>query len=132
MKRIVIMTAAALCLFVPGACNRTASRVEAVAESFLKAYYADDKAAMSSLCTPAFAAWMQENQSQVVLPEKTERIIKEALSRTSFKIVSVEVDEKGASARVCYEIKVPYLDKPVPKALKLQLEGRTALVDGIE
>ena len=58
--------------------------------------------------------------------------MKEALSQTSFRIVSVEVDEDAASARVRYDLFVPDLEYPVQMALTLQLEGRTAQVDRIE
>ena len=43
-----------------------------------------------------------------------------------------EVDKETGQALVHYELAVPMLEQPVPKQLRLQLEGRTAAVDGIE
>ena len=131
MKRIITALFAVL---VISACQSTEKRIENVSETFLHAYYTADYAAAAACCTPAFAEQLQAfgSDSQAELPEETQAKIKEALSGTSFVIVSVELDEGAASARVRYDLTVPGLEKPVPKVLKLQLEGRTALVDGIE
>ena len=56
----------------------------------------------------------------------------EAVSGTSFKIVSVEVDEEAGTAVVHYALTVPGIEGAVSKQLRLQLEGRAAAVDGIE
>jgi hypothetical protein len=129
MKRLIIALFALLAL---SACSSTESRVEAVAESFLNVYYAGDYAAAADYCTPDFAEHVVSAGSEAELPADLQLKIKEAVSQTSFDIVSVELDEDAASALVRYELHVPDLEKPVPKALRLQLEGRTALVDGIE
>jgi len=130
MKRLFLLLLAALSL---GACQSTESRVESVAETFLNVYYTGDYAAAADFCTPAFAAQVLSAEQDIqALPDEARQKIKEALSRTSFQIVSVDVDEDAASAIVRYELSVPDAEKPVPKALKLQLEGRTALIDGIQ
>ena len=129
MKRLIIILVALLAL---PACESTESRVEAVAETFLNGYYACDFAAAAACCTPTFAERVLYAGSDVELPADLQQKIKEAVSQTSFEIVSVELDEDAAFARVRYELHVPELEKPVPKTLRLQLEGRTALVDGIE
>ena len=133
MKRFFVLLLAVLAL---GACQSTESRVEAVAETFLHAYYTGDNAAAAAVCTPAYARQVQytgiNGTVAEAMPEKLQDKMKEALSRTSFEIVSVEVDEDAASALVHYALSVPDVEKPVPMTLKLQLEGRTALVDGIE
>ena len=117
-----------------GACSRTEDRVRAVSETFLHAYYTGDYATAAGCCTPALAERLLAFGPDVLVetPDEIRTKIKEALSRTSFEIVSVEVDEDAASAFVHYALSVPDVDKPVPMTLKLQLEGRTALVDGIE
>ena len=134
--RLIRALPALLCLsylFALAACQRTENRVAAVAETFLNAYYTADYRQASEVCTPAFAAQvskgagMEDRISAEVLQK-----IKEAVSRTSFNIVSIEVDKEAGKALVRYELLVPGLEKPVPKKLRLQLEGRTAQVDGIE
>jgi hypothetical protein len=129
MKRFLVILLAVCAL---SACENVEKRVETVAETFLNAYYTTDFAAAAACCTPAFAERVLYDGQDVELPADLQQKIKEAVSQTSFKIVSVELDEGAASARVRYELNVPELEKPVPKALRLQLEGRTALVDGIE
>ena len=127
------LLAAVLCLMAFCACHRTEKRVENVAETFLNVYYTADYDAAAAYCTPALAGQLaQAARAQADLPAETAQKMKEALSQTSFTIVSVELDEATASARVRYDLTVPGLEKPVPKTLRLQLEGRTAAVDGIE
>ena len=133
MKHLLKAALAALALLLAaGACQRAETRVQSVAETFLSAYYTGDYAAAATACTPAFAKAVRYSAPDAALPEETVQKIKEALSRTSFEIVSVTVDKDAASAVVRYDLSVPGLGKPVPKALSLQLEGRTALVDGIQ
>ena len=134
MKRQILRICAAVCcLLAFGACHRTENRVEKTAETFLNVYYGGDYASAAALCTPRLAALVErggETLDQV--PEETAEKMKEALSKTSFQIVSVTVDKDAASARVDYELTVPGLERPVPKSLRLEIEGRTARVDGIE
>ena len=129
---LAVLALGALCTLT--ACQGPESRVRNVSETFLNAYYTGENAAAAAVCTRPFAerllAFGLDVQEDP--PEVTRQKIKEALSGTSFVIVSVELDEGAASARVRYDLTVPGLEKPVPKVLKLQLEGRTALVDGIE
>lgn len=139
MKRILILTVlTVLAAFLLTACQRTEKRVETVAETFLNAYYTADYAAAAALCTPRLAEMLDkaaeaggDEGASALIQERAQKM-KEALSQTSFQIVSVEVDEDAASARVHYNLSVPGLEQPVPMSLKLQLEGRTARVDGIE
>ena len=131
MKKILFATL--LCFGVLAACQRPEKQAESVAESFLKDYYAADYAAAATQCTPRFAALVEQGaDDQETLPADLAQKIKEAVDQTSFKIISIELDEDAASARVTYDVYVPGLEKPVRKALRLQLEGGTALVDGIE
>ena len=131
MKRILTLLFAVLAL---SACQSPETRVQNVAETFLNVYYAGDYGAAADFCTPAFAERLLAFAPDVLVetPDEAQAKIKEALSRTSFEIVSVEVDEDAASALVHYTLSVPDVEKPVPMTLKLQLEGRTALVDGIQ
>lgn len=121
----------ALCLLTVS-CQRAENRVETVAENFLKAYYSTDYARAARLCTPELARLVVKGEMPQDLPEETVQKIKEAVSQTSFKIASVEVDEDTSCATVCYEIFAPGLDDPVEKTLVLKLEGRSAAVDRIE
>jgi len=134
MKRQILQICTAVCcLLAFGACHRTENRVEKTAEAFLSVYYGGDFTSAAVLCTPRFAALVERGGEALdQVPEVTAEKMKEALSKTSFQIVSVIVDEDAASARVDYELTVPGLERPVPKALRLEIEGRTARVDGIE
>ncbi len=134
MKRQTIRICAAVCCLLSlCACHRTENRIGKVAEMFLNGYYAGDYASAAALCTPRLAALVGRGSEHLdQIPEETAVKMKEALSGTSFQIVSVTIDEDAAFARVCYELMAPGLERPVPKTLRLQLEGRTALVDGIE
>lgn len=114
------------------ACNSIETRVEQTAETFLHAYYAGDHAAAAAVSTPSLAGLLMRHDTPESLPEAVRQKMKEALSLTSFKIVSTEVDKDASRAVVHYEISAPGLCRPVSKRLKLQLEGRTAAVDGIE
>lgn len=133
MKKILFRALLALCFFALPACQSTDKRVRGTAQQFLKAYYSADYAAAATLCTPAFAGRVSKGaEAQARVPEEIAQKMKEAVSQTSFNIVSVEVDKEAARAVVHYELAVPMLERPVPKQLLLQLEGRTAAVDGIE
>jgi hypothetical protein len=130
MKRLVTVLLAALVL---GACQSPETRVQNVAETFLNAYYTADYEAAAVCCIPELGERISRMAEEMEgVPAQTVQKIKEALARTSFEIVSVELDEDAASALVRYELSVPDIEKPVPKSLTLQLEGRTALVDGIQ
>ena len=131
MKKTLILLAC--CLLALCACQRAEDRVRTVSETFLHAYYTGDYAAAAAQCTPRLAAPVSKGaEDPAPVPEDLAEKMKEALSQTSFQIVSIELDEDAASALVRYELSVPDCEKPVPMTLKLQLEGRTALVDGIE
>ena len=52
--------------------------------------------------------------------------------QTSFKIISVDLDRETGKAVVHYELTIPGSSLPIPKDLALEIEGRTAAVDGIE
>ena len=135
MKKYLSLMAGLVALMLSlTACESPESRVRNVAETFLHAYYAGDYGAAADFCTPACAERVRYAGPDILvdLPDEAQAKIKEALSRTSFEIVSVEVDEDAASALVHYALSVPDVEKPVPMTLKLQLEGRTALVDGIQ
>ena len=138
MKRYLLI--AALAALALSACQRPEKQAAAVAETFLHAYYTADYAAAAAVCTPrlaeqvlrgADAADGTDEGASALVRERTQTM-KEALSQTSFRIVSVEVDEDAASARVRFDLFVPDLEYPVQMALTLQLEGRTAQVDRIE
>lgn len=133
MKRIAIPILLFCCLLGLTACQSPQKRVRSTAEQFLKAYYSGEYREAAGLCTPAYAKKVARiAEVQGAVPEAIAEKMKEAVSGTSFNIVSVEVDKEAARAVVHYEIAVPMLEAPVPKQLLLQLEGRTAAVDGIE
>ena len=133
MNKIVTCLLTALCLLALTACDRTPKRVTEAAEAFLTAYYTADYAKAAESCTPALAAQVAKGaHAQAAVPDEVAEKMKEAVSQTSFNIVSVAVDKEAGKADVHYELTVPGLEKPVPKTLSLQLEGRTALVDRIE
>ena len=133
MKRIASRILLLGCLLALASCQSAEKRVRHTAEQFLDAYYAGEYREAAGLCTPAYAekvARIADVQGSV--PEAIAEKMNEAVSGTSFNIVSVAVDKEAARAVVQYELAVPMLEAPVPKQLLLQLEGRTAAVDGIE
>ena len=133
MKTIVSRLFLLLCLVALSACHPVDKRVANTAEDFLKAYYSADYAKAASLCTPAFAGQVGKGaEVQERIPAEIVEKMKEAVSQTSFKLVSVEVDKEAGKAVVHYELMAPMLEKPMPKRLLLQLEGHAAAVDGIE
>ena len=133
MDRILKVTCALALLFAFCACERPEARVRSVAETFLNVYYTGDYARAADFCTPQLARTLERaGETQGELPDELEQKMKEAVSKTSFNIVSVEVDEKAGSAVVHYDVSVPGIEKPVPKKLLLKLEGRTALVNHVE
>lgn len=133
LKKMFPLAAALILVLLAASCNSSEKRVNAAAESFLKAYYSADYEAAAGFCTPEFSRIVNMGaKAQQAVPEETAQKMKEAVAATSFRIVSSQVDKEAASALVRCEVIVPALEKPVPKLLKLKLEGRTALVDGIE
>ena len=133
MKKIVTWTFVACCLLALSACQSQEKRIRNTAEQFLKAYYTADYKAAATYCSPALASRLNRGAEMGShVPEEIAAKMKEAVLQTSFKVVSVEVDKENACAVVHYEITSPMLDGPVMKQMLLQLEGRTAAVDGIE
>lgn len=133
MKRILILTVALCCLLGLTACQSPEKRAQATAEQFLTAFYAGEYGAAADFCTPACAARLSKVSAvQNAVPDEIAQKMKEAVSGTSFKIVSVEVDEEAGTAVVHYALTVPGIEGAVSKQLRLQLEGRVAAVDGIE
>ena len=122
-----------VCIMALTSCQSAESRVESAAETFLNGYYSADYQMVLGVCTADFRERLRSFMPGLAdIPDTLEGKIKEALSRTSFKIVSTELDKDAGTALVSYELTVPHLEKPVPKRLRLKIEGRTALVDGIE
>ena len=133
MKRILILTVALCCLLGLTACQSPEKRAQVTAEQFLTAFYAGEYGTAADFCTPAYAARLSKVSAvQSVVPDEIAQKMKEAVSGTSFKIVSVEVDEEAGTAVVHYALTVPGIEGAVSKQLRLQLEGRAAAVDGIE
>ena len=133
MKRILILTVALCCLLGLTACQSPEKRAQVTAEQFLTAFYAGEYGAAADFCTPAYAARLSKVSAvQNAVPDEIAQKMKEAVSETSFKIVSVEVDEEAGTAVVHYALTVPGIEGAVSKQLRLPLEGRAAAVDGIE
>ena len=133
MNRILILTVALCCLLGMTACQSPEKRAQVTAEQFLTAFYAGEYGAAADFCTPAYAARLSKVSAvQNAVPDEIAQKMKEAVSETSFKIVSVEVDEEAGTAVVHYALTVPGIEGAVSKQLRLQLEGRAAAVDGIE
>ena len=133
MKKTASWLILGFCLLALASCHSAERRAGDVAEQVLKAYYSADYAKAATFATPAFSGHLSKGAAlQDRLPDEIAQKMKEAVSQTSFKVVSVEVDKEAGKAVVHYELTAPTLDKPMPKRLLLQLEGRAAAVDGIE
>lgn len=132
-KTILYAFAAAAALFCCLSCNLAEQRATEAAQNFLQAFNAMDYETAVLYCTPQFAEILEESTGDAddVPPAIMDRI-KEASAETSFRIVSIVVNEEKTAATVECLLKVPGLEKEVPKTLGLLLEGSTALVDSIE
>lgn len=134
MKKVAILTLAAIAVLLCGSCTTSApKRASVAAEGFLKASFAMDYEEAASFCTPSYAdlvresAQRMENVSQALMQK-----MKEASSETSFRIVSVKVNDGQTEATVEVLVKAPGLEREVPKTVRLLFEGGAALVDAVE
>ena len=134
MKRTLgIILSAAVALLLCTSCNRVEKSVGAASEGFMKAYISMDYEAAAGFCTAPLAAMLTEGaEGMDEIPPVIMEKMKEASRETSFRIVSVTVNEEKTGAVVEMLLKAPGLEKEVPKTLSLLLEGRTALVDAVE
>ena len=133
MKKTILLAAAAFVILCMTACSSPEKRVRAAAEGFLKAYYAGDYDRAAGFCKPQLAEMVSRGTAAFDrIPGETAKKMKEAAMQTSFKIVSVNLDRETGKAVVGYELTVPDSARPIPKKLAFEIEGRTALVDGIE
>lgn len=99
----------------------------------MKAFCAMDYEAAGSFCTGNMASLLTESTREMEeIPQPIMEKMKEASAETSFRIVSVTVNEEGTEAAVELLIKAPGLEKEVPKSIRLIFEGRTALVDAVQ
>ena len=133
MRKTVTLALSIIALLAVTACSSPEKRVRSAAEGFLSAYYSGDYDKAATFCTPRMAAFVSRwNEDLDRIPGETVQKMKEAAMQTSFRIVSVTLDREAGKAVVSYELSLPDSSLPVPKELSLEIEGRTASVDGIE
>lgn len=133
MKKKFLLVSSILVLLTMVSCSSPEKRVCTAAEDFLKAYYSGDCGKAAKLCTPRLAELVSKGAvDSGRVPGETVQKMKEASLQTSFKIISVDLDRETGKAVVHYELTIPGSSLPIPKDLALEIEGRTAAVDGIE
>ena len=104
MKKIVVLfLLAALC-----SCTPKADKAAAVADSFLTSFFKMDYAGAAAFCTDDIAEMLRDTIAVGDYPSEEIRAkVVEASKKTTFKIVSSEIDEETGAAVIAYEIR-PY------------------------
>ena len=103
MKRLLcaIFLLASLC-----SCTSKADKAAAAATGFLTGLFNMDYAGAAAFCTGDIAAMLCDTVAAGDYPgEEIRTKMAEASRKTSFKIVSSEVDEKTGTVVICYEIR---------------------------
>lgn len=104
MKKIfALFLLAALC-----SCTPKADKAAAVADSFLTSFFKMDYAGAAAFCTDDIAEMLRDTIAAGDYPSEEIRAkVVEASKKTTFKIVSSEIDEETGAAVIAYEIR-PY------------------------
>lgn len=132
MKRLIIpavclMLAMALC-----GCISRSGKAEATASGFLTAFFDMDFERAAAFCTPDIAAILCDTIPAGDYPSEEIRAkVIEASKKTTFKIVSTQIEEESGAAVVNYEIS-PYGavgDGTIPRTMRLErMDGEWKVV----
>ena len=130
MKRILF--AAVIAIVALSSCTPKADKAAAVANDFLESFFNMDYAKASAFCTEDIAAVLRDTIATADYPSEEIRAkVVEASKKTSFKIVSSEVEEETGAVIIDYEIR-PYGavgDAAIPRTMRLEkLDGDWKIV----
>lgn len=121
MKRILI--AAFLAFFALYGCAPRADKAASVANGFLTSFFNMDYESAAAFCTPDIAAVLCDTIAAGDYPSEEIRAkVVEASRKTTFKIVSSQIEEESGAAVVDYEIH-PYGavgNGSIPRTMRLE------------
>ena len=130
MKRILIT--AVIAIFTLCSCTPKADKAAAVAGDFLTSFFNMDYAAAAGYCTSDIADMLRDTIAAGDYPSEEIRAkVVEASKKTSFKIVSSEVEEETGAVIIGYEIR-PYGavgEGSIPHTMRLEkIDGSWKIV----
>ncbi|MBQ3658536.1 MAG: hypothetical protein II963_00075 [Bacteroidales bacterium] len=130
MKRILIT--AVIAIFALCSCTPKADKAAAVAGDFLTSFFNMDYAAAAGYCTSDIADMLRDTIAAGDYPSEEIRAkVVEASKKTSFKIVSSEVEEETGAVIIGYEIR-PYGavgEGSIPHTMRLEkIDGSWKIV----
>ena len=130
MKRFII--AASIAILTLFSCTPKADKAAAVANDFLESFFNMDYSKASEFCTEDIAAVLRDTIAAADYPSEEIRAkVVEASKKTSFKIVSSEVEEETGAVVIGYEIR-PYNsvgDAAIPRTMRLEkIDGTWKIV----
>ena len=121
MKKILL--AAVIAILALSGCTPKTDKAAAVASGFLEKFFNMDYAAAAAYCAPDVAEMLCDTIAAADYPSEEIRAkVVEASKKTSFKIVSSEVDEETGAVDINYEIR-PYGavgDASIPHSMRLE------------
>ena len=133
MKKILI--AAILAFFALYGCAPKADKAAAVANDFLESFFNMDYEGAAAFCTPDIAAVLCDTIAASEYPSEEIRAkVVEASKKTTFKIVSSQIEEESGAAVVNYEIR-PYGavgDGTIPRTMHLERVDGNWIITSLE
>lgn len=133
MKKILI--AAFLAFFALYGCTPKADKAAAVANGFLTSFFNMDYEGAAAFCTPGIAAVLCDTIPASEYPSEEIRAkVAEASKKTTFKIVSSQIEEESGAAVVNYEIH-PYGavgDGTIPRTMHLERIDGNWIITSLE
>ena len=113
-------------------CAPKADKAAAVANDFLSDFFKMDYAGAAAFCSEDIAAALRDTIAADAYPSEEIRAkVVEASKKTTFKIVSSEVDEESGDVVINYEIR-PYGavgDGSIPRSMRLsRIDGDWKIV----
>lgn len=130
MKRILIM--AVIAIFALCSCTPKADKAAAVAGKFLTSFFNMDYADAAGYCTDDIAGMLRDTIAADAYPSEEVRAkVVEASKKTTFKIVSSEMEEETGTVVIGYEIR-PYGavgEGSIPRTMRLEkIDGSWKIV----
>ena len=133
MKKILIT--AFLAIFALYGCAPGADKAAAVANDFLTSFFKMDYEGAAAFCTPDIAAVLCDTIAASEYPsEEIRKKVVEASRKTTFKIVSSQIEEESGAAVIDYEIH-PYGavgNGTIPRTMHLERIDGNWLITSLE